>query len=771
MLTLLAVFAMMQPKASAFPLSEVNLLEGPFKQAMLRNADVLLSLDPDRLLFNTRKYAGLEPKGKIYGGWESAGIAGHTLGHYLTALSQQAAATGDVRFHDRVAYIVHEMAVCQKLYGDGYVGALPPLELATLRGLREGKVNVDSAFFFKGGAWVPWYTQHKVLAGLKDAWLVAGVKEAKEVTLHLADWVDDVTKNLTPEQLKTMLSVEHGGMMETLIDLFSHTQDYRYLAVSKRFYHHAVLDPLLAGRDELPGRHANTQIPKVIGMARAYEVEGDSSGRKIAETFWNLVTDKYTFAIGGNSDHEHFFRQEDAAEHLSPNTAETCNTYNMLKLTEHLFEWSPDVRYADFYERALFNHILASQDPKTGMYAYFMSLKPGHFRTFSTLDDSFWCCFGSGMENHTKYGEGIYFKDADGVYVNQFISSKLNWTERGLVLEQLTDYPHSEIVKIAIDQAPSTSLAVHFRNPSWAKTGTTLTLNGQPLHLGSAPGTYSTIHRVWHKGDVLEARIPMEMRLEPLAGAPKKMAFMYGPMVIAGDFGPSPAKLASNQSEYAFSPTPVVPPLLSENSNRDGYHVGREGHGDKWQIAAADGSVISLRPYTDLAGRRTTVYWDFLTASEYAVRKEELRRQEETARRDLARTIDSYSPGEQQSEVDHRMLSENAFSGDNSGKKWRDAQDGGWFSFQMKVLPKTVQMLRFTFWGGDQGRTFDILVNGKKLVTYHMDGSRAGQFYTVDFPLEVEQIENKDTVLIRFQSSHGGTAGGLYGALVMKAAD
>ncbi len=519
---------------SGFPLSEVRLLDSPFKAAMERNAAYLLSLDPDRLLHNVRLYAGLTPKGAIYGGWERQGVAGHTLGHYLTAISQQFAATGDVRFRKRIDYIVGEMAECQKAYGDGYVGALPPKELGTLRGLREGRVD------FFSGSWVPWYTMHKVLAGLTDAWVLGGNPQARGVALRLADWVDGVTASLTENQLQTMLQIEHGGMMDVLAELYGLTGDARYLAVSRRFYHHKVFDALLAGRDELPGKHANTQIPKVIGEARAYEVSGDPDARKIAEFFWDRVAHHHSWVIGGNSDNEHFFPEGEEPRHLGPATAETCNSYNILKLTEHLIDWEPKVEYADFYERVLYNHILASQDPKRGMFTYYVSMKPGLFKTYSTPFDSFWCCVGTGMENHTKYGEAIYFHGEDELFVNLFIPSVLTWTEKGLVLEQKTEYPHGDRTELTFKSAPPGLLALLVRCPGWAAGPLVAELNGKPLVVDAKPGAYARIERQWAPGDHLAVTIPMAVRTEALAGAPNKVAFLYGPLVLAGDFGPAP---------------------------------------------------------------------------------------------------------------------------------------------------------------------------------------------------------------------------------------
>jgi DUF1680 family protein len=603
-----------QPEVKAFSLGEVELLESPFKQAMERNADYLLSLDADRLLHNVRKYAGLQPKGELYGGWESQGIAGHTLGHYLTALSQQYAATRDERFKRRIDYIVAEMAECQIAYGDGYVGALPTLELETIRGFKQGKVEIKDAFFFKGGAWVPWYTQHKVLAGLRDAWTLGGNTQAKDVTVWFANWVDAVTAGLSPEQQQTMLKVEHGGMNEVLLDIYALTRDSRYLKTAQRFEHRAVLDPLLAGRDELPGKHANTQIPKVIGAAKGYEVAGKADGRKIAEGFWQQVVRDHSWAIGGNSDGEHFFTPNTAAEHLSPATAETCNTYNMLRLTERLFGWQPQVEYADFEERALYNHILASQEPKQGMFTYFMALKPGHFKTYSTPHDSFWCCVGSGMENHTKYGAAIYFHTADELYVNLFIPSVLRWQERGLELEQRTDYPRDNRTSLVVRKAPAAPTTVRVRVPAWASGDAIFTLNGKAIALAGKPGSYATLKREWKKGDALTVTIPTSVRTEALHGAPDQVAFLYGPVVLAGDLGPAPSgpdiPYAKEQAAN-FKVESIAVPALSGDPQTLAASLRRvPGDTLAFKLTSSEPRrEITLRPFNELHYQRYNVYW------------------------------------------------------------------------------------------------------------------------------------------------------------------
>ena len=551
---------------------------------------------------------------------ESAGIAGHTLGHYLTALSQEYAATGDARFRERIDYIVAEMAAAQATYGDGYIGALPPLELETLRDLGKGKVDVKDPFHFGSGAWVPWYTQHKVLAGLRDAWVLGGNEQAKSVVLALADWVDQLTGRLTEDQMQAMLEVEHGGMSEVMIDLYALTGEERYRDVSERFHHEAVLEPLRSGRDELPGRHANTQIPKITGAARSYEVTGSAGDRAIAEQFWQRVVDRHSWVIGGNSDQEHFFEPESAGEHLSPATAESCNTYNMLKLTEHLFMWEARVEYADYYERALYNHILASQEPEHGMYAYFMSLKPGFFRTYSTPQDSFWCCVGSGMENHTKYGRAIYFHDGDSLYVNLFIPSRLEWEETGLVLEQRTKYPNSGATELTVVAAPESRIDIRLRVPNWAETGLDVRVNGERYVVDTPPGRYATVRRDWTAGDRLTVNFPMTLRTEALRGSPDRVAFLYGPVVLAGDLGPvdrtGSFPYAKDQWDNFERPAVPVPGLVGKPGSIVESIEAVPGATLKFQTEGVlDGKRvgIELRPYGELPYRHYNVYWTVAT--------------------------------------------------------------------------------------------------------------------------------------------------------------
>jgi uncharacterized protein len=610
------------PVAGPFPLGEVRLLASPFRDAMERNADYLLSIEPDRLLHNTREYAGLAPKGALYGGWERLGIAGHTLGHYLTAISQQYAATGDERFRKRIDYIVSEMAVCQAAYGDGYIGALPPLELQTMRNFKYGLVETAGQSNFKGGAWVPWYTEHKVLNGLKDAWILGGNTQARGVTLRMADWVDSITSGLTPDQLQTMLKVEQGGMMDVLVEIYALTGNPRYLETSRRFYHKAILDPLLAHRNELAGKHANTQIPKIIGEARTYEVTGNPQAREIAAYFWDLVAHHYSYVIGGDSEGERFFAEHTMSKHLGADTAETCNTYNMLKLTEHVFGWDPRAEYTDFYERALYNDILASQEPKKGMFTYFMSLEPGLFKTYSTPYDSFWCCVGTGMENHTKYGEAIYFHGGDTLFVNLFIPSALDWREKGFQLEQQTDYPKTGRSVLTVVSKPSGKVALRVRCPGWAAGPVGFELNGTRLDLAGTPGTYAAIDRVWKQGDRLEVSIPMAVRTEAMPDDPDKVAFLYGPVVLAADLGPAPANNSVPYAEEQFAnlkERPVAVPIILRNEEPVEASIVRSADGSLRFHTDGVGrpNDVTLVPFWEISYSRYNVYWQLVSDKQW----------------------------------------------------------------------------------------------------------------------------------------------------------
>ena len=603
------------PPAQPFPLSQVRLLDGPFRDAMLRDQNYLLSLEPDRLLSWFRKEAGLQPKGEVYGGWESQGIAGHTLGHYLSACSHMYASTGDRRFLDRVNYIVGELAVCQQANGNGYVAAIPNGKEIFAK-IQNGEIQSQS--FGLNGGWVPWYTLHKEFAGLIDVYQLTGNNQALEVVTNLANWADATTKNLTEAQWQKMLVCEQGGMNEALANLFAITGNTNYLVLAKKFYHAAVMEPLAQGKDKLNGLHSNMQIPKVIGAARIYEVTGEEHYADIAKFFWQDVALNRSFVIGGNGDREHFFPTNDFAKHLSAETAETCCTYNMLKLTRHIFEWQPDATEMDFYERALYNHILASQDPDTGMFAYFMSLKPGHFKTYSTPENSFWCCVGTGIENHAKYGDTIYFHGDNSLFVNLFIPSELSWPEKNLVVRQETKFPESDVTQLRFKCEKPVQLALKIRWPAWAEK-ISVRVNGEKQKISGKPGSYPTIDREWADGDVVEIEMLMKLHAEPLPGATNIVALLYGPIVLAAELGTSgmPDPHATNQLDFVKVPDPQVPVFVTdENSLLK--HIKPTGQPLTFRTKnLGKPDDVTLVPYYKLGDERYSIYWNVISPADW----------------------------------------------------------------------------------------------------------------------------------------------------------
>ncbi|HLX96775.1 MAG TPA: beta-L-arabinofuranosidase domain-containing protein, partial [Verrucomicrobiae bacterium] len=619
--------------AQEFAPQDVRLLDGPFKDAMERDAHYLLGLEPDRLLSGFRTEAGLPPKAGKYGGWESQGIAGHTLGHYLSACARMYQDTGNPEFLNRVSYVVDQLAECQKANGNGYVAAIPNGK-AIFAEVARGEIR--SQDFNLDGAWVPWYTIHKEFAGLIDAYRFCGDAKALAVATNFADWVSATTQNLTDTQWQKMLVCEQGGMNEAMANLYALTGNTNYLNLAEKFYHRAVMDPLARGDDLLDGLHSNMQIPKTIGAARLYELTGQPRYADIAKFFWDRVALHRSYVIGGNGDSEHFFPVSNFARHLDAATCETCCTYNMLKLTLHLFEWSPSAAEMDFYERALYNDILASQDPDTGMFVYLMSLQPGGFKTYSTPQDSFWCCVGSGMENHSRYGQAIYLRGDDSLYVNLFIASELSWPDKGLVVRQETKFPDQDTTRVTFQCRQPVKLALKIRWPSWAET-LSVRVNGWKQKISGTPGSYVTIDRVWSEGDHVEVRLPMKLHLEPLPGTKDMVAVLYGPIVLAGELGTNgmPADpYAQDQTKFVRWPAVPVPVWVADESSLL-KHIRPTGQPLTFRTKnLGHPDDVTLVPFYRVTHQRYTVYWHVLSPSAWRLQEAEIKHQwdQESAR-------------------------------------------------------------------------------------------------------------------------------------------
>ncbi len=531
-----AVEDVIEYKAKPFALAQVSLKDyGLFRHAMDKDAEWLLNLEPDRLLSRFLTKAGLEPKAEGYGGWEGLAVSGHSLGHYLSACSMLYATEGDVRFKERVDYIVGELKRCQDARGTGYVGAMPE-EDRIWKEISEGYIRTDGADL--NGGWVPWYTIHKLWAGLLDAVKYTGSVQAKEVVTGLTDWAVRNFGHLTEEQWQYMLQSEFGGMNESFAEMYALTGNEDYLVMAGNFHHHAILDPLKEGVDRLAGLHSNTQVPKVVGEARLYELTGEADKEALATFYWDCMTNHHSYANGGNSNFERVSRRDSLNNELSEYTSETCNTYNMLKLTAHLFSWSADESYMNYYERAMYNHILASQNPQDGMVCYSVSLAQGGHKVFSTPFDSFWCCVGTGMENHTKYAENIFSESVadNGLFVNLFVPAELDWNSRGIKVSVDTDFPYSDKVKVSFD-GRSRKFPVYFRCPSWISGDMKVFVDGKQVNVAAEPGSYVKIDGHWGNGNAIEVELPMDIHTVPMPDNPARQSIFYGPVLLAAPLG------------------------------------------------------------------------------------------------------------------------------------------------------------------------------------------------------------------------------------------
>ena len=746
-------------KASPFNLDQVRLLDGEFKRATELNKTYLLRLEPDWLLAWFRKEAGLEPKAPVYGGWESRGVAGHTLGHYLSACALMYRTTGDERLRGRVDYIVAELDACQRANGNGYVAAIPEGKRIFAEVARG---DIRSSGFDLNGGWVPLYTLHKLFAGLRDGYHLGGNAQALAVERSLADWLDKTLSGLNHDQMQMILRAEHGGMNEVLADLYADTKDARYLALSRRFHHEAVLNPLEEGRDALSGLHANTQIPKLIGLARRYELTDDTKDRRAAEFFWDRVVNHHSYVTGGNGLNEHFGPPDKLNNRLGNHTTETCNVYNMLKLTRHLFAWGAQAGVADFYERALFNHIRSSQHPADGRVIYDLTLAMGGRKEYQTQFDSFTCCVGSGMETHARYGSDIYFHTGDALFVNQFIASELNWRDKGVVLRQETNFPDEAATKLTFMNPKPVKLKLRIRRPFWATEGFQVSVNGKPLANSSAPSSYVEMARTWKRGDRVEVSMPMKLRLEAMPDNPNRVAVLYGPVVLAGDLGAV--------DDPAVKRPDFVPALINAGREASAWVEPIAGQALTFKtVGVGDPRDVTLKPFYRMHDRRYSVYWDVFTPEAWRLKQAEYKSIIERARLLEARTVDFFQPGEMQPERDHNFQGEKTETGEHNDRKWRHASDGGWFSFTMKTLADAAQELHITYWGGDRGnRVFDILVDGQHIATGRLEGKRPNEFYDEVYPLPPELMRGKGSVVVRFQAQPGNLAGGIYGARLVK---
>jgi DUF1680 family protein len=649
------------------PLTSVRLLDGPFADAVKVNRTYLLALKPDRLLAPFFREGGLEPKARPYGNWESGGLDGHTAGHYLSALAAMIASgadTPDGELRCRLDYMVSELDRCQKASDDGYLGGVPGSR-DLWQAIAAGNVEAIHR------KWVPWYNLHKTFAGLRDAYWFTDNRQAREILVRSGDWCEKITAGLSDDQMQRMLDQEHGGMNEVLADLYTITGDEKYLRLALRFCHRAVLEPLERHEDQLTGKHANTQIPKVTGLERIATLTGDREADSGARFFWENVTGKRSVAFGGNSVSEHFNDPKDfggMVEHREG--PETCNTYNMLRLTTQLFTSQPRAVYADFYERALYNHILASIHPEKPGFVYFTSIRPAHYRVYSQPDQGFWCCVGTGMENPGRYGEFIYAQATNGLYVNLFIASEITVPPLALTLRQETAFPDEPRTTLILQLHKPAEFSLYLRHPGWVAAGAlSVRVNGESIDALSTPSAYVELRREWRDKDRVELELPMRTTVERLPDGSDWVAILHGPIVLASPAGTNDLRglYADDSRMGQVAHGPLVPmdrvPVLLASAADLLHHIKPDPAAGPLHFRLADivepsrSGGLPLMPFFRLHDQRYQMYWQLTTRAELEAKRERLAAEERARTVREANTLDRVAVGEQQSEVEHNSSS------------------------------------------------------------------------------------------------------------------
>lgn len=753
--------SLLPDSAAPFPLEAVRLLPSPFLEAIDANREYLHRLEPDRLLHNYRRHAGLPPRGEAYGGWEADTIAGHTLGHYLAACSLMFAQTVDATCRDRALSIVAELALCQEAAGDGYVAGF-----TRRRGdaVEDGKLifpellrgDIRAAGFDLNGCWVPFYNWHKLFSGLFLAHRHCGSEAALAVATRLGGFIGGVFDRLDDAQVQQVLDCEHGGINQSFAELHHRTGDPRWLALAERLRHRKVLDPLSAGEDVLPNLHANTQIPKILGLARLHELRGEARHAAAARFFWDKVTGEQTYVIGGNADREYFQAPFAISKHITEQTCESCNTHNMLALTRHLYSWRPEAAYFDYYERAHFNHILAHQNPRTGAFAYMVPLMAGSAREFSKPFDDFWCCVGTGMESHSKHGESIFWHSGDHLLVNLFIPSRLDWQEQAARLELVTEYPFASSAELKILAAPPHPLTLSLRVPSWCRAPS-LALNGEKLAAAAADG-YLTLRRRFAAGDVVGLELPRRLRFEATPDDPSVVALLDGPLVLAADLG------AAGDAGDDFDG--VAPALAGEKLLEDLEPVPGERLAYRTRATGRPRQLL-FKPFYSQHERRTAVYFRRFDDAGWRRHLAANAAAEEAQKALDARSVDFLVLGEEASEKAHRLESKISYPVAYRGWKGRDARSGGFFAFTFRLEPGPLE-LQATYWGEERNRLFHLLADGQRIATERLEAEAPGELFSRTYPLPEELAAGKSAIVIRVEPETGHSAGPLFGCRLLR---
>ena len=755
-------------KARPLPLDGVRLTGGPLKHAQDLELEYLLTLEPDRMLAFLRRSAKLEPKAQGYGGWDGDGrqLTGHIAGHYLSGISMAWAATGDARFRERVNYMVNELKLIQDAQGDGYVGALMDRNRTDGKSLFQqlSKGIIRSGGFDLNGMWSPWYVQHKIFAGLRDAYRYTGNRTALDVEIKFAGWAEGILSPLSNEQIQRMLATEFGGMNEVMADLYADTGEARWLALAAKFHHAAIVDRLAERKDVLPGVHGNTQVPKLYGALKVYLYSGNETEGAAAKYFWDEVTQHHTFATGGNTRNEYFGQPDQLSNMVDGRTAETCNVYNMIKMARTLFSVQPDARYADYQERALFNHILASQDPDDGRVCYMVPVGRGVQHEYQGKSQSFTCCVGSAMESHALHADGLYYESGDKLWVSLYAPSTAEWKSAGVKPEVATDLPGGQTATVKVAPRSPKKFTLALLRPFWAGAGFSVKVNGRAIRTVAPGNSYVEIARTWKAGDTVELVIPKALRKEPLADNPNRFAVMWGPLVLAGDLGPE-------VFERGGTPRPDPPVLVAPEQPVANWLKPVAGKPGTFRTTGAGlKQEIDFVPFYQLPRRRYAVYWDMYTPAEWTKRETEYRAREEKQKKLEAATIGFAQPGQMQAERDSNQQGEGSSPVRVEGRFGRSATK--WFSFDLPVNPADPLTLIVTYSNENPGASAcDVQVDGKKVG--EQTGARRSpeqeiRFFDVEYQIPANLTAGKTKATVRFEATNGRSTPSVFGIRIVR---
>ena len=735
---------------SDFDMGDIVLLDSYETNAFSKEIAYLKELDADRLLRGFCDIGGAASNAVLYGGWENTAIKGHTLGHYLTAVSQAYAASKDKELLGIANHIVDVLAECQNKE-TGYLAAIPESHYTQLE---TGNTS---------GTWVPWYTMHKVLAGLLDAYELTANDKALAVAEKLGDWVYSRTSTWSEATKATVLNVEYGGMNDCLYQLYSYTKSDKHLQAAHSFDEMSLFDSLYNGEDILNGKHANTTIPKIIAALNRYITLGESEQYylTVAENFWEIVVNNHTYITGGNSEWEHFGEPNILDAERTNCNCETCNTYNMLKLTRELFKITGNRKYADYYENTFINAILSSQNPDTGMTTYFQPMATGFFKVYSSKTGNFWCCTGSGMENFSKLGDSIYYKDGNSVYVIRFTSSELTWEEKGLTITQKADIPMTDTASFTIHSSGNpVSADIVLRVPDWIAGAPVVAVNGKEVKAEVVNG-FIRISGTRKDGDIITYRMPMEVKVYGLADNENVVAFKYGPVVLSANLGNEDMSTTTTGVSVTI-PTMFtdVSDVIKVNGGRDTWlaniaaNLVRKTGTLEFTLKNTDRNLV-FTPHYQQYENRYGIYFTLVDENSSTEENES----------DKYITIDSLPVANDQYEFSHNLTGDLTNTGTHKGLNYRDAAPGGYFSYDMAADNTATNYLCVKFFSGDAGRAFQILVDGEVIKDVVLENVNPDNFYDLYIEIPVKLTSGKDTVTITFNANGSHYAGGIFDKL------